>query len=170
MATTDSDEQPKPEATPKKKSKLLLIIGVIVVVLAAGSGGGYFFMFRAKAQKVSASQETKKPEASEESEITQVVELQPFIVNLADNDDARYLRMTVSLGIAGTEGGEKSTPLFTTKVRNAMISVLTAKTSTQVLSPEGKAELRKQLLEAARTVSGEPQVKAIYITDFIIQM
>jgi flagellar protein FliL len=170
MATTEPEEQSKSAvAAPKKKSKLLMIVGLLIAVLGAG-GGVYFFMQRTQAKKAAAAEDAKKPPASEESEITQVVELQPFIVNLADNEEARYLRMTVSLGISGTEAAEKTSPLFTTKVRNAMISVLTTKTSAQVLSSEGKTELRKQLLEAARTVSGEPHVRAIYITDFIIQM
>jgi flagellar FliL protein len=89
---------------------------------------------------------------------------------LSDTSDARYLRMTVSLGMGESETPEKPNPLFTTKVRNAMISVLTTKTSEQVLSADGKAALRKELLEAARSVSDEPQVIAIYITDFIVQL
>lgn len=106
----------------------------------------------------------------EDGEVKHVVELQPFIINLADKDDARYLRMTISLGI-GEGGGEgKADPLFTTRVRNALLSVLTTKTSDEVLTIEGKATLRKQLLLAAQEAVAEPSVHAIYITDFIVQL
>lgn len=111
----------------------------------------------------------------DDSEVKQIIELQPFIVNLADKDEARYLRLTVNVGVGESEGGEggekgKVDPLFTTRVRNAMLAVLTTKTSDEVLSAEGKNTLRKELLKATRKASEEPQVHAIYITDFIVQL
>lgn len=107
-----------------------------------------------------------------DEDVKHIIELQPFIVNLADADSARYLRMTVSVGVGGEEGGgeEKADPIFITRVRNAMLSVLSVKTSEEVLSVEGKAKLRKELLKAAKAAAEEPQVEAIYITDFIVQL
>jgi len=104
--------------------------------------------------------------------VKKVIELPPFIVNLADTDNARYLRMTVSLGVGGEEGGESEKPdqLFMTRIRNAMLAVLAEKKSEEILTPEGKATLRKELLKAAKAASEEPHVEAIYITDFIVQL
>lgn len=126
-------------------------------------------------EEAKTSGETEKKKLAldlpDDSEVKHVVELQPFIVNLADHDEGRYLRLTVSLGLGGEEAGkEKPDALFTTRVRNAMLAVLTNKTSTEVLSAEGKAALRKELLRAARAVSDDPPVEAIYITDFIVQL
>ena len=107
----------------------------------------------------------------DDEDVKHVIELQPFIVNLADDDQARYLRMTVSVGIGG-EGGESEKPdkIFITCVRNAMLAVLSVKKSEDVLSVKGKSKLRKELLNAAQKASEEPEVKAIYITDFIVQL
>lgn len=107
-----------------------------------------------------------------DEEVKKVIELPPFIVNLADTDNARYLRMTVSLGVGGEEGGEEEKPdqLFMTRVRNAMLAVLAEKTSDEILTAEGKSKLRKELLKAAQAASEEPEVEAIYITDFIVQL
>ncbi|HKX32646.1 MAG TPA: flagellar basal body-associated FliL family protein [Blastocatellia bacterium] len=105
----------------------------------------------------------------DDSEVKQVIELQPYIVNLADKDAARYLRLTVSVGV-GEGGEEKPSPVFITRVRNAMLAVLTTKSSDEVLTSEGKAQLRKELLKAARQASKEPEVQAIYITEFIVQL
>jgi flagellar FliL protein len=105
----------------------------------------------------------------DDTAVKKVIELQPFIVNLADKDEPRYLRLTVSIGIA--EGGEEKTdPIFTTRVRNAILAVLTTKTSEEILTLEGKTALRKQILKAAQAASEEPHVEAIYITDFIVQL
>lgn len=111
-----------------------------------------------------------KTALSDDEAVKNVVELQPFIVNLADESEARYLRMTVSVGISGEGESEKPNPIFITRVRNAMLAVLSVKTSEEVLSVKGKAKLRKELLNAAQRASEEPAVEAIYITDFIVQL
>jgi flagellar protein FliL len=111
----------------------------------------------------------KKLDLPDDKDVKKVIELLPFVVNLADKDDSRYLRMSVSLGIGETKE-EKPDPILLTRVRNAMLSVLTTKTADEILTPEGKATLRKELLKAARAAVEEPHIEAIYITDFIVQM
>ncbi|MBS1792400.1 MAG: flagellar basal body-associated FliL family protein [Acidobacteria bacterium] len=113
---------------------------------------------------------TLKSALPKDGDVKKVIELPPFIVNLADTDNARYLRMTVSLGVGGDDGSEKPDQLFMTRVRNAMLAVLSEKTSDEILTAEGKAKLRKELLKAAQAASDEPEVQAIYITDFIVQL
>ena len=105
----------------------------------------------------------------DDKEVKHVIELQPFIVNLADREGNYYLRLTLSIGV-GESKEEKADPLFTTRVRNAILAVLTTKTSEDVLTPEGKAALRRELLSATRRAVEEPKVHAIYITDLIVQL
>ena len=190
--TPNETNQPK-----KKKGKLFLILGLIVVLLAGGAVGSFYFWSRssaAAAEKTESKDKEKKSnskksadengeEKSEKSDnpaslenalpddedVKHIVELQPFIVNLADAESARYLRMTVSLGMGEAEG-EKPDPLFLTRVKNAMLAVLTTKKSEDVLTVEGKAKLRQELLKAAQAASAKPHVEAIYITDFIVQL
>jgi flagellar FliL protein len=184
-------------APAKKGGKKIIVIALLAVLLLAG-GGGAFYFWKIAGVEAAASETAKKPEKKskkdaaddgeadkpskkkgdavdsaipEDEDVKHVVEIPPFIVNLADTEQARYLRMTVSLGIGGEGGGsEKPEALFMTRVRNAMLAVLSEKTSEQLLTAEGKAKLRKELLSAARAASEEPEVKAIYITDFIIQL
>jgi flagellar FliL protein len=105
----------------------------------------------------------------DDKEVKHVIELQPFIVNLADREGNYYLRMTLSIGV-GESREEKADPLFTTRVRNAILAVLTTRTSEDVLTPEGKARLRRELLKAVRRAVEEPKIHAIYITDLIVQL
>jgi flagellar FliL protein len=168
MADTDNPQTEGP--APKKKRKKLLFIILIVVLMLGGGGSGFFFWKRSSAQAATAKADSKKEKKSENEEdnVKEVIELLPFVVNLADREEPKYLRMTVSLGIG--EGTEKPDPLFTTKVRNAILAVVTTKTADQILTVDGKTELRKEMLEAARSAAGKPEIHAIYITDFIVQM
>lgn len=127
----------------------------------------------AKKSTKSAASESLRTALPDDEDVKHIIELQPFIVNLADTDQARYLRLTVNLGIGGDSGGgghDKPDPLFTTRVRNAMLAVLSIKSSTDVLTGEGKAKLRKELLKAAQAAAADSHVEAIYITDFIVQL
>lgn len=184
----------------KKGGKKVLIIGIIGVLLMAAGAGFYFWRASAtsaaeapakkKGGKKAQAEEPSEGETAEAKEgdhkggesklkdslpndedVKEVVELPPFIVNLADTEQARYLRMTVSLGVGGAEEkSEKPDNLFMTRVRNAMLTVLSDKKSEDILSVEGKSKLRKELLQAAQAASEEPEVHAIYITDFIVQL
>jgi flagellar FliL protein len=111
----------------------------------------------------------KRLNLPDDKDVKKVIELQPFVVNLADRDAQHYLRLTVSIGIGETKE-EKPDPLLITRVRNALLAVLTSKTSEEILTEQGKATLRKELLKAARAAVEEPTIEAIYVTDFIVQM
>lgn len=179
---------------PKKGGKKFILIAIVLVMLLGGGGAGYYFLrirgaeaAEEPAAKKADKKATKKdsedadPKSKkdgplsdaipEDEEVKHVIEVPPFIVNLADAEQARYLRMSVSLGVGG-EGGESEKPnqLFLTKVRNAMLAVLSEKSSDEILTVEGKAKLRKELLKAAQASAHEPEIIAIYITDFIVQL
>lgn len=183
-----------------KKKLIIILLLVFLLLGAGGGGGYYYFVMAAnaadgeeaedhsKSKKSSKKKKKKSKKSDDEDEdedeptgalgdalpddegVKHVVELPAFIINLADPDEARYLRLTVNLGIGGEGEGEEPDKLFITRVRNAMLAVLGTKKSDEVLSVKGKAKLRKELLEAAEAASDEPEVLAIYITDFIVQL
>jgi flagellar FliL protein len=180
--TTNPNADTIQEAPEKKKrKKLVFMIALLVVLLGGGGAGFYYWRARTSTQAQAKALADRKSQTGEEqgkahnaegaeSGVTQVIELQPFIVNLADKNESRYLRMTISLGVAAAGGEHKVDPLFTTRIRNAILATISTQTSEQVLTVEGKAALRKEMLNAARAAASEPEVLTIYITDFIIQM
>ncbi|NNE97927.1 MAG: flagellar basal body-associated FliL family protein [Pyrinomonadaceae bacterium] len=183
-----------------KTKLIVILLLVFLLLGAGGGGGYYYFVMAANAadgeeaedhseskkkkkkkkkkSKKSGDEEDEDSEPNEllgdalpdDEDVKHIIELPAFIINLADAEEARYLRMTVNLGVG--EEGESKEPnkLFITRVRNAMLAVLSTKRSEEVLSVKGKSKLRKELLEAAEAASDEPEVLAIYITDFIVQL
>jgi flagellar FliL protein len=103
-----------------------------------------------------------------DGDVKSVIEIQSFVLNLADTDENRFLRLTLSLGM-GEESEEKPNPVLLTRVRNAVLAVLMTKTSSDVLSPDGKSALRKELLRAIQAVAKDVDVQAVYITELIVQ-
>jgi flagellar FliL protein len=159
--TENTEEKPK-----KKKTLLFIIIGV--VVLLAG-GGGYFaytkFMLPDPAITESEAEKAKKEAANA---VGEMFELQPFVVNLADPQGKRYLKLKVSLELESAEAlpqAEKARP----KMRDMVIMMLTSLTFEEVMTPEGKIRIRDELLERFNHVMRPSRVKNIYFTEFVIQ-
>jgi len=104
----------------------------------------------------------------EDEEVKRVIEVPPFILNLADQDEGRFLRLTLSIGV-GEEGSDKADPVYLTRVRNAVLAILMTKTSNDILSAQGKISLRRELLTAIKVAVKEPPVVAVYIIEMLVQ-
>jgi flagellar FliL protein len=107
------------------------------------------------------------------------------IVNLSDNGILRYLKTTIVLEISdpeaakgggGDDHGKKGPPELPKDLKNkaAMIEdkitgVLTAKTASELMTPEGKQRLKEELKEGLNKALHEDRIMAVYFTDFIIQ-
>lgn len=173
------------EAKPKGKKKLIIIIAAVVLLL----GGGGAFMMMGGEKKEGDEEHHEEPE-----KIYETVKLDTFIVNLSEN--TTFLKTTIlieydpslliSSGASGgsAKGGghaggseppkgglppamEKRKPMIT----DAVIRVLSSKKSSDVLSPEGKEQLKQELIEAINEAIGldDAPVVNIYFTEFIIQ-
>ena len=118
-----------------------------------------------------------KPSAESEMPGTSVVRgvlhLEPFVVNLADSEDNRYLRVGIDLGLETAlpakeaKSGESGVP--TARIRDCVLSVVTTWRSDALLAAEGKQKLKDQILHALQSQVPELRVKEIYFTDFLVQ-
>ena len=155
-------EQPAAaSAAPKKKSKALAFI-VLGLVLLGGAGGGGFWYWKHSANAQGAP-ETKK-------EATGIVPLDPFVVNLADKGASRFLRVTIKL-VVDDEGVAKEIEhheVSKSRVRSAVLELLSAQESAALVTPEGKAELKKAVAERAAHAL-HTEVRDVLFTDFVVQ-
>ncbi|WP_025209898.1 flagellar basal body-associated FliL family protein [Hippea sp. KM1] len=178
----------------KGKGKLLIIIIAVVVLVVVGVVVKMFVLGGSKgkekpkeAHKAQAAHEQAKEEPEpepgpvvedapiNESHLTPVV-IGPIIVNLADVGGDRYLKVKLVLLEAKKaakkekEEGEKTgISLEDAVVRDTIISVLSAKTSDDLLSVSGKEELKNELVSAINQALHRNLVKKIYFLTFIIQ-
>jgi flagellar FliL protein len=94
--------------------------------------------------------------------------LDPFIVNLADEDGRRYVKATLQVAFYDAE----VPPEFRRRLpqaRDLLLTLLSSKTFADVRTPEGKAVLRDEIVSRLNTVLNEDAVKAVYFTEFIVQ-
>ncbi len=171
------DEQPKDEKVSGGKKKLYIIIGaavaavaVVVVVLMMTLGGGKKTAGEGKAEAPKSSGHGGGHGGGEAAKggSSTVFPLEPFIVNIYDGQEARYLKLKVEFEMAGPEvKGEieaRQAPL-----RDAILVLLTTKTLQEVQDLQGKNQMREEILTAVNKILPPGKVTRVYFTDFVVQ-
>ena len=102
-----------------------------------------------------------------------LVPLEGFTVNLADPEETHFLRVTISLGIDKLpEGVQKDKPtaaIPVARVRDAILAVLTSCKADELLTPDGKIQVKKNVLAAVQKNVPELGVRDVYFTEFLVQ-
>ena len=169
-------DQPEEAAKAKPKSRQLRILVAGLIFLVAGGvtflafsyiKGKYAPGARASGQ---AAATTKTGSRTEFDEPKSVLLLDPFLVNLADKDQVRYVKASFQLGLEDPANEAAKSPAALAAIRDAIISILTAKTSDQILTPEGKGILRQEICKRVNEVAPKAKVRSVFIVDFVVQL
>lgn len=176
-------------ATPGMSMKMVIIIIVVVSTLLL-AGGGAFLMFKlmggghggeeAKSETGAAKEESrseaeKKPAAAEAksgaakaAQPGLIFDVEPFIVNLADMAEVRYLKLTVKLELDSQEASAELTGRMP-QVRDTILVLLTSKDSASIRSTQGKFQLRDEITQRINSIIPKPSVRTVYFTEFVVQ-
>jgi len=156
----DEDQEEEQKKPAKGSSKnLLMIIGILVLALV---GGVFAYMYFAggKGKDEAKNEERKTPIK------TVLIALDPFVVNLAEQ--GRFLKVTMQFELADV----LNQPLVvekTPQLRDAIITLVSSKSADAVSSPEGKFQLKDELLLRANQAIGKEIFKNLYFTEFVMQ-
>jgi len=154
---------PPTAGTRRKKSRLLLILGLLIL---SGGAAAWFVMNRTHADE--ASKAAANPAAPK-----YIVHLEGFTVNLADPEETHFLRLTIDLGIDhlpdGVDKEKAASALPVPRIRDAILSVLTACKADVLLTAEGKIQLKKNLIDALSRSVPELGVREVYFSEFLVQ-
>jgi flagellar FliL protein len=156
-----------------EQKKLLLLVIIISSVFLAIMGTGFFILWN-KITPHEPKAEQKHEEVKEEKQDEEkdgerpIYSLSPFIVNLADQDATRYMRITIDLELAGEKTKaeiEKRLP----QIRDAVLMIIPAKTASEVSTVKGKISLRDELIQRLNSFIKKGKITNIYFTEFVIQ-
>lgn len=145
----------------KKKTIIVLLVGVLVGAVVA-FGVGKVILGKSKQEK---KEEKTLPE--------HVVELDEFVVNLADG--THYAKVTIAFGLekplgeGGGHGGGGMAPKLLAPIRDTVITVFSSKSMSQLVSSEGKEKLKEELKEKLNKLLGDKVVRQVYFTSLTLQ-
>ena len=156
-------EEPERSASPAaKKSNLPLYLGGLLIVTCAVGGGAWEFARHAK---------TPEKQKATAPEIKSVLHLENFVVNLADKEENRFLRIGIEIGLGerAEKSSESGVDSSVPRVRDAALAVLSRWRSETLLATEGKAKLKEELLQAFQQRVPGLNVREVYFTEFLVQ-
>lgn len=177
---------------------LLMIINniVLIVVFVAAMCIMYALLESSFSKKISqiTSQEEQLDEAGlDERQEGILLDLGEFVLNLADSDHRRYLKVGVAMELSKTEDEMNMAPSkpsghgaeepadansalvaemerYKPAIRDAVISVLSNKTSTELSTPTGKEIAKEEILEMVNNIfEGQRETLRVSFGQFIIQ-
>lgn len=101
-----------------------------------------------------------------------IVHLDQFVVNLADEGSNSFLRVGIDIGVQSNSPvitSEGVDPATVGLVRDTILKIITTRTAGELLTPQGKDELKAMILEAIKKRDPAMGATAIYFTDFLVQ-
>lgn len=157
----NQSEQTQQEQPRKGNKKLIIIIAGATLLLLASGFIAYTMLYGGK-EKAGAAAYKKEEHSGKDV----LVSLDPFILNLAEQ--GRFLKVTMQFELA-----DKSyQPMTSDKIpqlRDAIIILIGSKSAESISSPEGKFQLKDELLLRANQTMGKDVFKNIYFTEFVMQ-
>ena len=112
-----------------------------------------------------AEEEVKKEEVHVK---TSIISLDPFVLNLSDR--GRYLKVTIQFEVSDDSLQEAVTDK-TPQLRDTIITLVSSKSLSSISSPEGKFQLKDELLFRANRIMGMEKdvIKNLYFSEFVMQ-
>jgi flagellar FliL protein len=158
----DPEAPPAEQTKPKRSLKKILILAVLGLLLVGGGLVAYVML-------------TDEPPVGKEAQASQVgsknvvnLPLDPFLVNLADKESRRYLKLKVELEVDSETSAkelEKSLP----RLRDAIILLLSSKTYLDLSSLQGKQQLKQEIKQKVSAVPGGKKISDVFFTEFVAQ-
>lgn len=181
--TKDKDKnKEKAAAVPAKGLSMKLIVMVGVAALLIGLGGAVAFFKLSgdhkSGEKSSAAQagaatsdghgEALARTPGQGEGAPPMYDLDSFIVNLTDQPEARYLKLTLKLEL---DRPDASIDLATRlpQVRDAVLILLSSKDSSNLRTTQGKFQLREEITHRVNNALPRSGVRTVYFTEFVVQ-
>ncbi len=99
---------------------------------------------------------------------TTLVSMGELIVNLADENQVRYLKTDLVLEMRGKVGRNEDDEIRT-RVRDAIIGVLSSKRFAVLIKPDGKARLKKEIVAVVNERLDRAEAVNVYFNEFAMQ-
>lgn len=181
--TTDKDSAgARPVPAPAGVSVKLVILIAGAALLLGGGGAALFFKLTgsrpapsAQTASVSNGHGGAGPERGggegsghDKGVPAAFFDMDPFIVNLADAPDVRYLKLVMKVELERAEVTADLTARLP-QVRDAVLMLLSSKESAALRTVQGKSQLREELIQRLNSVTPRGGVRTVYFTEFVLQ-
>lgn len=190
MADEDLDlDSGEEEGSAKSSKKMLIIISIgVVLLLIIGILGGMFFggFFDEKTETVEISQnsevisedDAEDPQENSEKSSEKITDvsywpLEPaFVLNFEGKSKARFMQIGLEVSTT-SEKSYAAVKKHLPVIRSEIVLLLSGQKYEEMVTPEGKEQLRAELIETINIILKKHKAKKginnIYFTSFVMQ-
>lgn len=146
-----------------------LVIAVMLVVTIGLAAG--FFMVWSKLSDLSTPANgvvNTETDQGQTAQLGPLFSLDTFIVNLADPQRNRYLRITMDLELAASSDAEELNERLP-QIRDRILMILPSKRFEEIASMEGKTALRDEIIGKLNGLFPTEVISNIFFTEFVVQ-
>lgn len=163
----DSEQQAEQK---KKKSSITLFQIIMIVLLLAVLGLGGFIAWKLINLEIPVAQNEQQlaPDGKSDAGPGILVDMENITINLADEDESRFLRVKMKLEVANEESRLKINS-FNVQIKDLIITILSSKRFDDVRTPQGKYDLKLELVYRINSLLGDEPVKNMFFSDFVAQ-
>lgn len=163
--------------------KIIIIVVVAIIVVGAGAFAGYYFLFAKNANQKSNIQSTQVPvvnqtTVSNNTAVNQqgtmmavissrTYNLDEFLVNLADEDGKRYIKVKIYVGYENKKM-DKEFEEKKAQIRDAVNSVLRSKKAKD-FTQKGTEDIKVEILNRINPMMTTGRANSIYFYDILVQ-
>ena len=169
MADKEVDNGESPEGEKGKSSISIFQIIIIVLLLAVLGLGGFIAWKLMNLETPTAQNEQMEAESAAAAAGPGIlIDMENITINLADEDESRFLRVKMKLEVRDEEAKGK-VDAFNAQIKDLIITTLSSKTFDDVRTPQGKYNLKEELIYRINTFVGGEPVKNMFFSDFVAQ-
>ncbi|MDR2861244.1 MAG: flagellar basal body-associated FliL family protein [Syntrophobacterales bacterium] len=134
-----------------------IIVGMLALVIIGGAvAGGFYFFTKTEGIK------------KEQPAIGIPWIMEPFIVNLADHNGDRYLKIAMQFEVHNPALLHEL-DMVKPRIRDTIIDLLSSKSHTDLADSAGKQRLKGEIITRANTAITTGKIVEVYFTEFVIQ-
>jgi flagellar FliL protein len=108
------------------------------------------------------------PAAAGAAGVANIFPLEPFIVNIYDGQELRYLKVRIEMEMVGA-GVKAELDMRLAAIRDSILVLLSTKTLQDIQDVQGKNQLKDEILAALNKLIPPGKISKIYFTDFVVQ-
>lgn len=154
----------------KKRKGLIFVTGGILIFLLTLSSVFFFApsFLPAGINPFHKEKEVVEKKPSIPSLQGHIYNLDSMIVNLADTEFPRYLKIKIDLESEQTKPNEEFDKRLP-QLKDTILSILTGKTYAEIVESKGKLQLKEEILAEANQLFETVKIKKVYFTEFVVQ-
>ncbi|MFW2331437.1 MAG: flagellar basal body-associated FliL family protein [Nitrospinota bacterium] len=155
------------KVSSKGRGNLTLVLLVLILVSIIGIGSALFLFTPWSGSEQAEKKSTAKLD-EDQMMTTEIIELEPFIVNLASENMDHYLKVIMVIQLSSKEAIIEVTNKKP-QLKDSIITALSSMSPPEALSLQGRHQLKAEIINRINTIIKRGVAREIFFTEYVVQ-